>query len=122
MAAVILHNKQQKGHKKLPRLDRSGVVHPKPLDQERAIWETLLAPEPTRSYCHAWSASFNYDLLPVVAGIQPATPGFNSVLIAPHLRNLKHLEAAMPHEADEIHVIYDRKGDTLNASITLPPI
>jgi len=42
-------------------------------------------PEPTRSDCHAWSASPNYDLLATVCGIEPAEPGFKSVRIEPHL-------------------------------------
>ena len=40
--------------------------------------------DPTRSDCHAWSASPNYDLLSIVAGIQPAAPGFKRVRIEPH--------------------------------------
>ena len=38
-------------------------------------------PEPTRSDCHAWSASPNYYLLATVCGIVPASPGFGSVLV-----------------------------------------
>lgn len=33
-------------------------------------------PEPTRSDCHAWSSSPNYDLLATVCGVEPAAPGF----------------------------------------------
>jgi alpha-L-rhamnosidase len=44
--------------------------------------------EPTRSDDHAWSAHPNYDLLTLVAGIRPASPGFRTVLIAPHLGTL----------------------------------
>jgi alpha-L-rhamnosidase len=77
-------------------------------------------PEPTRSDCHAWSASPNYDLLTVVAGMQPDAPGFKRVRITPHLGNLKHLDASMPHGADEIHVHYERHGQKWTASIELP--
>ncbi|HET7345950.1 MAG TPA: hypothetical protein VFJ10_01375, partial [Acidobacteriaceae bacterium] len=51
-------------------------------------------PEPTRSDCHAWSASPNYDLLTLVAGIRPAAPGFSRVMIEPHLEGLHHLDAS----------------------------
>ncbi|MBT9331101.1 alpha-L-rhamnosidase C-terminal domain-containing protein [Paracidobacterium acidisoli] len=77
-------------------------------------------PEPTRSDCHAWSASPNYDLLTVVAGIHPSAPGFSRVRIEPHLGRLDHLDAAMPHAEGEIHVVYQRTGSSLRATITLP--
>jgi alpha-L-rhamnosidase len=38
------------------------------LDLGLSTWAET--PEPTRSDCHAWSASPNYDLLTIVAGIQ----------------------------------------------------
>ena len=36
-------------------------------------------PEPTRSDCHAWSSSPNYDFLATICGIMPGSPGFASV-------------------------------------------
>jgi alpha-L-rhamnosidase len=77
-------------------------------------------PEPTRSDCHAWSASPNYDLLTLVAGIEPDQAGFSHVRIAPHLGSLTHLDASMPHGADEIHVHYEKKGQRWTAAVTLP--
>ena len=77
-------------------------------------------PEPTRSDCHAWSASPNYDLLTLVAGIEPDAPGFKHVRIAPHLGNLQHLDAAMPHGVDEIRVHYERRTQRWTATVTLP--
>ncbi|WP_164981501.1 alpha-L-rhamnosidase C-terminal domain-containing protein [Silvibacterium dinghuense] len=77
-------------------------------------------PEPTRSDCHAWSASPNFDLLTVVAGIAPDAPGFRRVRIAPHLGGLSHLEAAMPHGDGEIQVAYVRHGQGWTAKVTLP--
>jgi alpha-L-rhamnosidase len=43
------------------------------------------SPEPTRSDSHAWSSHPNFDLLTIVAGICPKAPGFESVVIEPHL-------------------------------------
>lgn len=77
-------------------------------------------PEPTRSDCHAWSASPNYDLLTIVAGIQPSTQGFRQVRIAPHLGKLTHLNAAMPHAKGEIRVAYQKTGNRWKAEVTLP--
>ena len=77
-------------------------------------------PEPTRSDCHAWSASPNYDLLTLVAGIAPEAPGFRRVRIAPHLRGLHHLEASMPHGAGAIQVRYTPTATGWTATVTLP--
>lgn len=77
-------------------------------------------PEPTRSDCHAWSASPNYDLLTVVAGIQPGSPGFKTVRIEPHLRGLHQLNASMPHAGGLIHTVYKLDGSRWKATVTLP--
>ena len=45
-------------------------------------------PGDTRSDSHAWSAHPIYDMLTLVAGIEPASPGFATVRIAPHLGSL----------------------------------
>ena len=79
-------------------------------------------PEPTRSDCHAWSASPNYDLLATVCGIEPAEPGFKSVKIEPHLGPLTWVEGKMPHPLGQISVRLERNGKTgIKGSITLPP-
>jgi hypothetical protein len=92
-------------------------------------WRKLLAlhfstwpevPGNTRSDSHAWSAHPIYDLLTLVAGIEPASPGFATVHIAPHLGNLTSLKASYPHPQGMIEVEYHRQGDKLNATITLP--
>lgn len=77
-------------------------------------------PGRTRSDCHAWSAHPNYDLLTIVAGIRPASPGFGSVRIEPHLGTLDRLEATMPHPRGAISVSYRREGAALEARILLP--
>ena len=57
----------------------------------------LSSPGETRSDSHAWSAHPIYDLLTLVAGIEPASPGFATVRIAPHLGDLPSLTASFPH-------------------------
>ena len=54
-------------------------------------------PGDTRSDSHAWTAHPIYDLLTLVAGIEPASPGFATVRIAPHLGALPSLSASYPH-------------------------
>jgi hypothetical protein len=77
-------------------------------------------PGDTRSDSHAWSAHPVYDMLTLVAGIEPASPGFASVRIAPHLGPLNSLTATYPHPEGTIKVEYRRQGAGLDATITLP--
>ncbi|NGF56442.1 alpha-L-rhamnosidase [Parapedobacter sp. SGR-10] len=93
-------------------------------------WEEMLKnglttcaerPEPTRSDCHAWSAAPNYDFLSLVSGIKPASPGFKTVRIAPHLGTLTHIEASMPHPYGAIKMNLKRKGKKgVSGTIELP--
>jgi hypothetical protein len=102
-------------------------------------WRKLLAlhfstwpetPGETRSDSHAWSAHPIYDLLTLVAGVEPASPGFKTVRIAPHLGDLKELKASFPHPDGDIKVEYQWKpehpdpgikgGRTFYATIELP--
>jgi alpha-L-rhamnosidase len=94
-----------------------------------APWRKLLplhfstwpeTPGETRSDSHAWSAHPIYDLLTTVAGIRPDSPGFATVLIAPHLGDLPSLTAQFPHPQGLIAVDYHRDGSALDATITLP--
>ena len=66
------------------------------------------SPEPTRSDCHAWSASPCYDLLATVCGITSTSPGFASIQIKPALGNLTFCEASMPHPLGAIAVKYEQ--------------
>ncbi|MBE2213500.1 MAG: alpha-L-rhamnosidase [Opitutaceae bacterium] len=93
-------------------------------------WRDMLAlglttfaerPEPTRSDCHAWSASPVYEFLATVCGVEPASPGFKSVRIEPHLGKLAHAEGVVPHPAGLIRVTIDRAGtDGMHATVELP--
>lgn len=77
--------------------------------------------EPTRSDCHAWSASPNYDFLATICGIMPDSPGFEEVLIQPALGILNDAEGKMPHPKGEIKVSVKRKGKSgLEGVVTLP--
>jgi hypothetical protein len=77
-------------------------------------------PGDTRSDSHAWSAHPIYDMLTLVAGVEPASPGFASIRIAPHLGNLDSITASFPHPEGPINIEYKRNGSTLDATITLP--
>lgn len=78
-------------------------------------------PEPTRSDCHAWSASPNYHFLSLVSGIEPSSPGFKTVKIEPHLGSLNDLECKIMHPCGEILVELKRKGkEGVTGEIILP--
>jgi hypothetical protein len=106
--------------------------HPDLADQYLASidpWRKLLplhfstwpeTPGETRSDSHAWSAHPIYDLLTLVAGIEPASPGFATVRIAPHLGDLPSLTTQFPHPQGIINVDYRRNGSALDAAIKLP--
>ena len=93
-------------------------------------WHEMLArglttfaekPDPTRSDCHAWSASPLYEFLATVCGIEPASPGFKTVRIEPHLGYLTHVRGIVPHPAGDIVVDLTRAGDGIEGEVTLPP-
>lgn len=77
--------------------------------------------EPTRSDCHAWSASPNYDFLATICGIVPGSPGFGTVLVTPALGRLQEVSGKMPHPEGDITVSIKRKGENgVSAEIGLP--
>lgn len=78
-------------------------------------------PEPTRSDCHAWSASPNYDFLATICGIMPDRPGFETVRIQPALGELQDVSGKMPHPKGEISVKLKRNGPNgIIGEVTLP--
>jgi hypothetical protein len=108
-------------------IDKSGVGS----DYLKTIapWHQMLAkgltttPEfadPSRSDTHAWSSHPIYDMLTIVAGIHPASPGFATVYIAPNPGSLEHFEASMPHPRGAIQVHYRHDGEKARFTLTLP--
>ncbi len=93
-------------------------------------WRDMLAlglttfaenPDPTRSDCHAWSASPNYHLLSLVCGIRPAEQGFRKVRITPALGPLQWVEGRLPHPEGEIEVRFERpEAGGLSGYVVLP--
>jgi hypothetical protein len=78
-------------------------------------------PDPTRSDCHAWSASPNYDFLATLCGILPDAPGFKEVLIRPELGELKEVNGSMPIPSGMVEVSLSRNGKSgISGEITLP--
>lgn len=87
---------------------------------ERGLTTFAEEPDPTRSDSHAWSAHPNYNLLAIVAGIRPSSPGFGTVRITPALGPLHQIEASMPHPEGTITVDLERDGEHIRGTVTLP--
>ncbi|MCK8491293.1 glycoside hydrolase family 78 protein [Spirosoma sp. RP8] len=99
------------------------VTQLKPWRDMLAMGLTTFAenPEPTRSDCHAWSASPLYEFLSLTCGIKPAEPGFKTVRIEPFLGDLTNVEGRMPHPVGEIAVQFQKTPTGgLTGTITLP--
>ena len=78
-------------------------------------------PEPTRSDCHAWSASPNFNLLAITCGIRPSSPDFRTVHIEPDMGPLTWIETTMPHPEGTLKLRLQRKENGgLHAEVTLP--
>lgn len=78
-------------------------------------------PEPARSDCHAWGASPNIEFYRIVLGIRSASPGFEKVLFAPALGELKEVSGAIPHPKGTLSASYRiTEKDQLTAIFELP--
>ena len=78
-------------------------------------------PDPTRSDCHAWSASPDYDFLATICGIVPDAPGFKKVLIRPQPGELKEVRGLMPVPAGMVEISFKRTGKSgITGEVTLP--
>jgi hypothetical protein len=89
------------------------------LGEGLTTWAESDVPD-TRSDCHAWGASPNFELIRTIAGIESAAPGFRKVRIAPNLGTLEEVRARMPHPKGEIRVDLKQQNGKLSANINLP--
>jgi hypothetical protein len=76
--------------------------------------------DPSRSDCHAWSSSPNFEIFRTVLGIDTAAPGFRKVGVRPFLGTLERVSGAIPHPMGEVAVALERTGGTLRVRVTLP--
>ncbi len=96
-------------------------------------WESMLARglttfaeryerpgDPSRSDCHAWSASPNFEIFRTVLGIDSAAPGFARVHVRPFLGSLDRVAGSIPHPKGAVSVRIERAGRGLRVEVTLP--
>jgi hypothetical protein len=75
---------------------------------------------PSRSDCHAWSSSPNFELFRTVLGIDTGGAGFSRVRIQPFLGRLEHAAGSIPHPRGLVSVALDREGPRLRVRVELP--
>jgi alpha-L-rhamnosidase len=89
------------------------------LAQGLTTWSEIADPT-TRSDCHAWGASPNYELLRTVLGVDAAEHGFRRVRVRPFLGSLSRVSGTVPHPRGEVSVRLSRTGANILADISLP--
>ena len=73
------------------------------------------------SFCHGWASGPTAWLSQHILGVEPASPGFKTVRIRPHLGNLKWVEGDFPTPYGIIHVTHSRKPDgQISSTVELP--
>lgn len=89
---------------------------------ERGLTTWAETADPSRSDCHAWGSSPNYEIFRTVVGIDTAAPGFKRVVIRPYLGKLTRVSGSIPHPQGEIAVSLNLRPDgKLEADVSLPP-
>ena len=76
--------------------------------------------ENQRSECHPWSTAPNYFFFRTICGIQPTSPGFRTVEIAPAFGELTHIKAVYPHHLGNIELDLKRTQSKVEGSIIIP--
>jgi hypothetical protein len=75
---------------------------------------------PSRSDCHAWSASPNIEIFRTVLGVDSAAPGFRKVSVRPHLGKLAFAKGSVPHPLGSVEVGIERRGSGYAVRVALP--
>ena len=75
---------------------------------------------PSRSDCHAWSASPNIEIFRTVLGVDSAAPGFRRVSVRPHLGKLGFAKGSVPHPRGNVEVAIEPQGPGHSVRVALP--
>jgi hypothetical protein len=76
---------------------------------------------PYLSLSHGWSSGPTSFLTESILGVRPISGGFKTVMIAPHLCDLKWASGGVPTPHGLIHVRVERQGAGTALTLTLPP-
>lgn len=73
------------------------------------------------SLCHGWAAGPTAWLMEHVLGVAPASPGFATVTVTPHLAELTYARGTFPTPHGLIEVSHERRADgTVKTDLRLP--
>lgn len=96
-------------------------LHPLKAMIDNGLTTFVEKPEPTRSDCHAWSASPVYYYYNLIAGISPVEKGFKRIEMRPSLGELNFIEGKMPLRGGFIAFDLKKKGKLgISGTVTLP--
>lgn len=99
-----------------PMLDLNATTVWETFANSTVKWEDF----PTRSHCHAWSASPIHFLNRIVLGIVPAQAGGARYRISPHLSGLEWAKGASGSIAGPVEVSWRKTGDTIDIEARAP--
>lgn len=87
-----------------------------------SFWEMYHkdAPRLTRSHCHGWSAAPVVFLTQHVLGVQPLTPGYEKVLVAPHPGDLEWAQGRVPTPRGPIQCTWKNSKAGLHLELLTP--
>jgi hypothetical protein len=74
----------------------------------------------TRSHCHGWSAAPTFFLTQHVLGVQPAEPGYSTVLIAPKPGKLSWARGTVPTPHGVVKCEWKRDGAIFDVAVNSP--
>ena len=87
---------------------------------ERGMRTPLEREHPPRSDCHGWGAHPIYHFLTSVLGVRPATMGFRTVRIEPHMGPLTRAEGRLPHPRGAIDIDLRVERGKVRGRVRLP--
>jgi hypothetical protein len=75
----------------------------------------------TRSHCHGWSAAPTYFLSQHALGVQPLTPGYGTVRVAPRPGRMTWAQGRVPTPRGVVEVRWVREKGRFTLDLVLPP-
>lgn len=85
-------------------------------------WEEWLYTSGMETHDHAMFAGVNASLYTVLAGIEPAAPGYAAVTVAPQVpAGLDHVAASLDTVRGRVAGSWTRHGGALTLTVTVPP-